>query len=345
MKHAKTDNNKLSILIADDDKQQRLLLQMLLEKQNCHIFLAADGEEALEIFEANPDIRLIITDLDMPKMDGFKLIHHIRQQQLRYAYIIVLTSMGEKRALLKALSEGADDFLTKPAMEEELHLRIKNGMRLLRQQSQDELIFALAKLSEYRSDETGCHLERVQRYTKILAMDLVDNNTELNISYSMAKEISRVSPLHDIGKVAIPDNILHKPGKLTADEFELMKKHAVFGGSILEEIYVKTQSPYLKIAYELTAYHHEKYNGTGYPAQLAGENIPLAARIMALADVYDALTSKRCYKNKMSHETARDIIVRERGEHFDPKVVDSFLRQEDVWLTVLEKFHDDSVTL
>jgi len=331
-------NNRLSILIVDDDAQQRLLLQMLLEKGNYDIFQAVDGKEALEIFSKNPSIRLIITDLDMPNMNGFELIKTIRGKQHRYTYIIVLTSIGNKTSLLSALSKGADDFLTKPAMEEELQLRIENGIRLLREQGQEELIVALAKLAEYRSDETGFHLERVQLYTHLLAIDLAEYCPELKITPTMAEEISRVSPLHDIGKVAIPDNILHKPGKLTREEFETMKTHAKLGGTILEEIYLKTESPYLQIAFELTAYHHEKYNGKGYPTQLAGEAIPVAARIMALADVYDALTSKRCYKEAFSHETARSIILEERGEHFDPKVVDSFLRQEDIWVSVRDKF-------
>jgi len=334
------NSDMLSILVADDDEHQRVLLQMLLEKEGYNLFLAEDGEEALKIYEANPSIRLVITDLEMPKMDGFGLVASIRQQQLRYTYIIVLTSIDDKESLISALSKGADDFLIKPAMEEELQLRIENGMRLLRQQSQDELILALAKLSEYRSDETGFHLERVQHYTHILAMDLSDHCPELKITHAIAEEIAKVSPLHDIGKVAIPDSILHKPGKLTKDEFNTMKKHAMIGGSILEEIFIKTKSPYLKIAFELTAYHHEKYNGTGYPSQIAGEDIPVAARIMALADVYDALTSERCYKKSFSHEAARNIIVQERGEHFDPKVVESFIRQEINWDSIRNKYQD-----
>lgn len=328
----------LSILLVDDDEQQRVLLEMLLAKEDYQLFQAEDGEKALEIFETNPSIRLIITDLDMPKKNGFELISSVRQHQIRYAYIIVLTAVGDKGSLFKALSKGADDFLTKPAMEEELQLRVKNGIRLLRQQSQEELIFALAKLSEYRSDETGFHLERVQLYTRLLAMYFTENCPELKITHTMADEIAKVSPLHDIGKVAIPDNILHKPDKLTAAEFEIIMTHAMVGGSLLKETYVKTRSPYLKIACEMATYHHERYNGKGYPAQLAGENIPLSARIMALADVYDALTSKRCYKESFPHEMAKEIIVRERGEQFDPKVVDAFLCQEDSWLAVRHKY-------
>lgn len=331
--------------MVDDDPQQCLLLQMLLEKEEYHVFLAGDGEEALEVFQANPSIRLIITDLAMPIKNGFELIQDLRKQQIRYAYIIVLTAVGDQGSLLKALAEGADDFLTKPAMEEELQLRIKNGLQLLEMQSHEELIFALAKLAEYRSNETGCHLERVRQYTSILAMDLADNSPELKITYAVAEEISKVSPLHDIGKVATPDHILHKTGKLTDEEFEIMKKHAMIGGSILEEIYLKNPSPYLQIAYEIASCHHEKYDGTGYPAQLAGDDIPVSARIMALADVYDALTSIRCYKSQMSHAEAREIIIKERGVHFDPRVVDAFLRQEHIWLTVLDNYIHDEVEL
>jgi len=329
-----------SILVVDDDPQQRMLLQMLLEKEGFAVVLAADGREALRLFESDPGIRMIIADLNMPVMGGIELIREIRHRQLRYAYLIVLTSSEDRAALLRALAEGADDFMTKPAMAEELRLRIENGLRVLQLEGQEELIFALAKLAEYRSDETGFHLERVRTYTQLLAMELAESCPEMGISSTMAEEIALVSPLHDIGKVAIADSILHKAGRFTAEEFETMKTHAMIGGSILKEIYLKTGSPYLQIAFEIAAYHHEQYNGAGYPNGLAGEEIPLAARIMALADVYDALTSKRCYREALSHERAKEMILARRGLHFDPRVVDAFLAQEDIWLTVQARLRD-----
>jgi len=332
---------RFSILVVDDEPQQRILLKMLLEKEGFSVVLAADGREALRQFETDPGIRMIIADLNMPIMGGIELIREIRRQQLRYAYVIVLTAAEDRAALLKALSEGADDFMTKPAMAEELQLRIENGLRVLQLEGQEELIFALAKLAEYRSDETGFHLERVRTYTHLLAMELVDSCPEMGVTSAMAEEIALVSPLHDIGKVAIGDSILHKPGKLTAEEFETMKSHAMIGGSILEEIYLKAGSPYLQIAFEIAAYHHEQYNGAGYPNGLSGEDIPLAARIMALADVYDALTSKRCYRDALSHERAREMILEKRGLHFDPRIVDAFLEQEDIWLTVQARLQDE----
>lgn len=333
---------KLSILLVDDDAAQLMLLRMLVEQQGHNVLTAQDGQEALEIFMQHPDIRLVVTDLDMPVMDGFELLRRLREQQTRYTYLIVLTSSEDKESVVRALNEGADDFLTKPAFNEELQLRIKSGIRLLKLESQDELILSMAKLSEYRSEETGFHLERVKCYTGILARELSEECPELNMSTSFAEEIAQVTPLHDIGKVATPDHILHKPGKLTDEEFEIMKDHAAIGGKMLLDIFAKTGSHYLKTASNIAMYHHEKFNGKGYPEGLKGLEIPICARIMALADIYDAMTSKRCYKDAYPHEKVKNIIVRERGQHLDPYVVDSFLRLEKEWVSIKERYQRES---
>lgn len=335
-----TMSTKNKILIVDDDSAQRMLLRMNLEQENYSVIEAENGAEALDILFSNSAIRLVITDLDMPVLDGFGFISKVRADAVSYCYIIVLTSSFGKESLLKALSLGADDYLTKPVYPEELRLRLRGGERLLRLENQEELILAMAKLAEYRSSETGFHLERVEQYVRLISHDIAENNPELGVSKSMAEEIARVSPLHDIGKVAIPDHILHKPGKLTDDEFELMKQHPVYGGQLLKDMYDKTASPYLRLAYEVTMFHHEKYNGMGYPCGMQGDDIPIAARIMAIADIYDAMTSKRCYKDPVSHDKAKAIIISEKGRHLDPVVVDSFLRNEDIWLTVKARFQD-----
>ncbi len=329
---------KLSILLVDDESAQLMLLQMLLVQEGYHVLTASNGQEALELFRKNPDIRLVVTDLNMPVMDGYELIQHIRKEQSRYIYMIVLTSNEGKKSVVKALNYGADDFLTKPALNEELQLRIQSGIRLLRLESHDELILSMAKLAEYRSEETGYHLERVQRYAWLLAKDIAENCPKFEMSVNFAEEISQVTPLHDIGKVATPDHILHKPGKLTDSEFEIMKDHAAIGGKMLLDIYAKTGSHYLKTASDVAMYHHEKFNGKGYPEGLKGDDIPVSARIMALADIYDAMTSKRCYKDEFSHDKVKTIIVEERGSHLDPDVVDSFLRLETQWLAIKEQF-------
>jgi len=314
---------------------------MCLEAEGYEVYEADSGYSAQQLMEKHSDFRIVITDLDMPELNGFDLIRKIRARELHYTYIIVLTSKNDEDSLVKALSRGADDYLSKPVNANELRLRIQGAIRVLRQETQEELILALAKLAEYRSDETGYHLERVQRYCRILAMDLCENCPELEIHIQFAEEIARVSPLHDIGKVAIPDNILHKPGQLTDAEFETMKTHAAIGGQILKDIYAKNGSPYLKVAYEVAMYHHERFNGTGYPEGLKGEEIPIAARIMTLADIYDAMATKRCYKDPFPHEMIKKIILEERNRQLDPVVVDAFLRQEDVWLTVRDRFAED----
>ncbi len=333
------DSNRL-ILVADDDAAQRLLLKMSLEQADYRTIEAASGKEALDLLTGKPEIRLIITDLNMPEMDGFELIRQIRQLEYRYTYIIVLTSNDEQKNLIRALRLGADDYLTKPVLSEELRLRLAGAARLLRLESQEALILSMAKLAEYRSRETGYHLERVRLYTKILATDLCEHHPEMGLTIQKATEISEVSTLHDLGKIAIPDHILHKPGRLEKEEFDIMKTHASLGGDILLELYEKTGSSYLKVGYEIARHHHEKWDGSGYPDKLQGDEIPVSARIMALADVYDAMSSKRCYKESYRHDAIKKIIAQESGSHFDPRVVKAFFRQEDIWISVYNRLKD-----
>ncbi len=333
-------NRTKKILVVDDDAGQRLLLQMALENRGYQVLTADNGEEASAIFEREPDIRLLISDLIMPRMDGLALTKRIRASERQYTYIIILTSSSDRKSVTRLLKAGADDFLFKPVVEDELFLRIKAGERLMRLESQEALIFTMAKLAEYRSHETGLHLERVRFYTRLLAQDLFNNHPELGLNAASAEEIARVSPLHDLGKISIPDNILHKPGRLTDEEFTIMKQHTVYGGNILLDLYEQTEDNYLMAAYQVAMYHHEKWDGTGYPQGLAGEEIPIEARIVALADVYDAISSQRCYKEAISHSQARTIILDGKGRHFDPMVVESFLRQEDIWIGIREKYAD-----
>ena len=209
----------------------------------------------------------------------------------------------------------------------------KQNSSLRMQQAQQMTIMSLVKLVEYRDVETGSHLERMMRYTEILAQDLSRQKIFRDyISDTYITDIVNSCLLHDIGKVGIPDSILKKPGKLTPEEFEVMKKHTLYGGDSLSEAEKKVQGrSFLNLSKEIAYYHHEWYNGQGYPFGLKGEMIPLSARIVAVADVYDALRSKRAYKGEMSHEDAAKIIVAETGTHFDALVVDSFLRQEELF--------------
>ncbi len=332
---------KPTVLILEDEQTQRHILRMQLEREGYTVLLAENGQLGMSIYRDNPGIRIVITDLMMPQMDGFEVVQTIRKEENHYTYIIVLTSLDDRESLLKALTLGADDYLHKPVIKEELFLRLQGAARLIRLEGQDELIFALAEMTAYRSGETGQHLSRVREYCSILADDIRKENPEQKLTKSMVNEISSVSVLHDIGKVGIPDKILHKPGRLTHDEFEVMKKHTTMGGKILMELYQKNGSNYLLLGHEIAIAHHEKWNGKGYPNGLQEEQIPIAARIMALADVFDALTSSRCYKDIYSFERAKSLIVEDEGTHFDKMVVQSYLRKEQEMQAVQKKFQTD----
>ncbi len=332
--------NREKILVVDDCGTQRELLKYTLDMEGFEVLTASNGIEALEIFDDHTNLRFVITDISMPEMDGYELVRKIRQKQVHYIYIIVVTGMDEEKAVIKALSYGANDFLSKPIRIEELNLRLKGGRQLLRLETQSELIFSMAKLADYRSEETGLHLDRVQEYTLILGLYLAANHPDMGVTISLAKEISKVSPLHDIGKVGIVDSILNKPGRLTDEEFEIMKEHTLIGGELISEIYVKTKSIPMRLAFEITMYHHERWNGEGYPAGLSGNGIPVAARITALADVYDALTTHRVYKKAFDHGKAKSIIMEEVGNHFDPRIVEAFLATESNFIELKEKLQD-----
>lgn len=324
------------VLVAEDESTQRRLLRAKLEREGYEVIEATDGLQALGIYLDDHAIRLVITDLNMPKMDGFQLIRALRENESRYTYIIVLTSMEDRDSLVKALDLGADDYLRKPVFQKELTLRLAGGRRLISIEGQDEVIMAMVKMAGARSGETGSHLDRVRAYSSILANDLVESNPHLQLKRNRAEDIARVSPLHDIGKVAIADEILNKPGSLTVEEMELMKTHAVIGGDLLLEMQERVgASTYLQLAYEVATYHHERWDGGGYPAGLQGDDIPLAARIVTLADVFDALTIERCYKDAFSYETAKAIVIEASGRHFDPIVVEAYLRHEQEWRNIL----------
>lgn len=332
--------HQMKVLIAEDSPSQRLQLRHNLETAGFEVLEADNGGEALKIFETTSDLHLVITDISMPVMDGYDLLRAIRRKQSSSVYVIMVTASKDRESLVKSFHLGANDFLTKPIFPQELLLRLRNGMHLHRLENQDELIFSMAKLADCRSPETGRHLERVRNFTRLLGRQLKKSYPDLGMTESVAADIARFSPLHDIGKVAIADNILKKQGKFTAEEFGLMKEHAKIGGDLIGTILRKNGSRSLRLAFELTMYHHEKWDGTGYPMGLSGRDIPIAARIMALADVYDALTSDRVYKKALSREEARSIIVSSEGSHFDPSLVAVFEILEDKFHQLREELHD-----
>jgi len=309
---------------------------------------------------------LILLDVDMPQMDGYEVCEHLKaDERLKDIPIIFVSAVFTRAAdKLKAFSLGAVDYVTKPFQAEEVYARVEAHLRLRRlqleverysheledlvrekveeiQSAQMTTIFALAKLAEYRDDDTGRHLERVAAYCRILAGDMRrDPKYAAVFTEQYVDNLSRAAPLHDIGKVAIPDAILLKPGKLSAEEFEEMKRHTTLGADTLRSVHAQYPgNAFLKMGIEIAESHHEKWDGSGYPQGLAGEAIPLAARIVAVADVYDAVRSKRSYKPARPHAAAREIIFESGGTHLDPAVVAAFAARADEFeavRTVLE---------
>jgi Response regulator containing a CheY-like receiver domain and an HD-GYP domain len=346
-------NLKATILVVDDTSSNIMLLSSLL-KENYRVKVATNGEKAIFIVQADPP-DLILLDIMMPGIDGYETCRRIKSEP-KYSDIpiIFLTAKSDDEDESKGLELGAVDYIIKPINPLILFSRIKTQLSL--KQARDSLkdnnkyleeevkrrikeieliqevsIAAMASLAETRDNETGKHIQRTQLYVKQLALEL--KNNELFKDYLTDKSIRLIvksTPLHDIGKVGIPDNILLKAGGLTKEEFEIMKTHTVIGKVAIEraEFVIDIPNTFFKYAKEIIYFHHEKWDGSGYPEKISGYEIPVSARIMAVADVYDALVTKRVYKEAFSHEMAVNIIKEDSGKHFDPIVVEAFLKLE-----------------
>ncbi|MBW2061628.1 MAG: response regulator [Deltaproteobacteria bacterium] len=333
----------MRILVVDDELVSRKKIDKLIQGLGHKTLVASDGCQGWEIFQ-NEKPRMVITDWVMPGMDGLSLIRKIREGEgSQYTYIIMVTSKEDVHDIVVGMNAGADDFITKPFVKAELAVRIGAGERILGFVVRDIVIFSLAKLAESRDPETGNHLERIRFYSKTLAETLAQsNNPALKINNQFIDNIFLSSPLHDIGKIGIPDYILLKPGRLDDKEFKVMKTHSIIGFETLNEALKRyPNADYLQMSAEIALSHHEKFDGTGYPNGLKGNEIPLSALIVALSDVYDALVHKRVYKTAYTHDLAKAIIIDEKGTHFDPSVVDAFLTCEEKFVEIFDRFKGD----
>ncbi|MDG2219796.1 MAG: response regulator [Rubripirellula sp.] len=329
-----------SILVVDDDPIAAEALRYTLTTFGYDVTVAGDGIEALAHVRTGK-FRIVISDVEMPEMSGIDLCREVRKRDAcGYTYMILLTGRCDTDSVVVGLNAGADDYIAKPFHPSELQMRIRTGERLLALESRDLMIFALAKLADRRDHETGGHLERIREYSRLLSLELAtDPEFSEEIDEVFIQLIYDTSPLHDIGKVGIPDRILLKPGRLTEDEFAIMAEHAQIGGDTLKavaEAYPK--AAFLQMAHQITISHHERWDGSGYPNGLAGRQIPLPGRIVAMADVYDALTSQRVYKSAYPHHVASKIIQEGSGSHFEPRIVEAFLTLEDEFLAVKEHY-------
>jgi len=330
----------MKILIVDDELVSRKKMEKLVKSLGHEPITAINGIEAIKLWKKNR-VSIIITDWLMPEMNGLELVQEIKKLQgSRYTYIIMVTSQESTDHLVTGIHAGADDFISKPFIKEELAVRLLAGERVLNFETRDIVIFSMAKLAEARDPETGNHLERIRHYSITLAETLVHmKKYTKEIDQLFIDNIFLTSPLHDIGKIGIPDFVLLKPGRFDDKEFGIMKKHCALGFEALNNALIKyPTAEYLKMSADIALSHHEKFDGTGYPNAIKEEKIPLAARIVALADVYDALVSKRIYKSAMPHDMAKSIILQEHSKHFDPCIIDAFMEAEDIFVETLEKY-------
>jgi putative two-component system response regulator len=355
---ATVHDQETKILLVDDNTTNLQILRDTLDGQGYKLLIAKNGQRALNIaHKAKPSI--ILLDIMMPEMDGYEVCHHLKAnpvtEHIPVIFITALTDAGDEA---KGLALGAVDYITKPINPELVRARVRNHLELKNYQdhlehlvlkrtqelarTQAVMIESLATLAEYRDPETGGHIKRTQNYVKALAVHLKDHpkfRNELNDEIIELLYLS--APLHDIGKVGVRDHILLKPGRLSDEEFREMKKHTIYGHEALQLTEQKLgKNTFLRYAREIAYTHQEKWDGTGYPQGLKGTEIPLGGRLMALADVYDALISKRVYKPPMPHEKAARILKEAQGTHFDPDIVDAFIELEDTFRNIALTFAD-----
>jgi putative two-component system response regulator len=357
---------KATVLVVDDTPDNLSLMSGLL-KDDYKVKVANNGEKALRIAASDTPPDLILLDIMMPGMDGYEVCRQLKSNQKTWDIpVIFLTAKSETEDEKRGLELGAVDYLTKPVSPPIVMARVKNHLALkasadfLRSKNdflenevakrtrevmaiQDVTILAMASLAETRDSDTGNHIRRTQFYVKALA-DHLRPHPRFNafLSESNITMLFKSAPLHDIGKVGIPDRILLKPGRFTPEEFDIMKSHTTLGRDAIKhaEDTLGLEVPFLSMAKEIAYYHQEKWDGLGYPEGIAGDDIPISARLMAVADVYDALISRRVYKEGMSHEKAVAIIVEGKGNHFDPDIVDAFIALQDDFQNIARRYAD-----
>ena len=321
-----------TLLIVDDEPLNLQVLKNILES-DYRLLFARDGERALQLArEERPD--LILLDVMMPGLSGHEVCLQLKADPMTEGMpVIFVTAMSDVEDEAKGFALGAVDYITKPVSPPIVKARVKNQLSLVRldelKKTRLAVVHRLGRAAEYKDNETGLHVIRMSLYSQTLARHM--GFTEVD-----AEELLNAAPMHDVGKIGIPDAILRKPGKLDPDEWAVMQTHAAIGAEIIGE----DGSTLLRLARSIALNHHEKWNGTGYPAGLKGEAIPLEARIVALADVFDALTTERPYKKAWSVEDAVALIQRERGEHFDPAVVDVFIECLPELLVIREQWQE-----
>jgi putative two-component system response regulator len=347
-----------NILVVDDTVENLALLTRMLKDCGYLARPVPNGRLALQAAaKQKPD--LILLDITMPEIDGYEVCRRLKADpQLAKIPVLFISALSQTSEKVKAFEVGGVDYITKPFQFDEVKARVETHLNLHKFQENLEvlvkdqvkeiidlqmgMIFGLAKLAEARDSDTGKHLERIQVLCRFFAGELSQQpqySTYIDSEY--CDRIFHASPLHDIGKVGIPDGVLLKPGKLDPEEFEIMQTHTIIGSNTLEEVKQRfPQNKFIDMGIKIARSHHEKWDGSGYPDHLKGEEIPLSARIMAIVDVYDAVRSKRIYKPPFDHLTTREIIIKASGTQFDPSLIDLFKKVEDQFREIWAELED-----
>ena len=357
-----------TILIVDDSPENLMVLTDLLSP-TYRVLAAQSGEKCLRIATGKTLPDLILLDIKMPGMDGYEVLKQLRTSpETSRIPVVLLTALADSQSEEYGLSLGAADYITKPIKPAIVQARVRTQLEakqardglqsqntaleaeVARRMTENDLIQqvsirALAHLAEIRDPETGNHILRTQGYVRLLANALASHPRFIDtLTPRYIDLLSRSAPLHDIGKVGIPDHVLLKPAKLTVEEWEVMRTHAKLGSDAIEEAERDIEQPlaFLTLAKEIAHWHHEKWDGSGYPDGLRGDEIPLSARLMALADVFDALINVRVYKAAMPYDEARALILSGTGQHFDPDVVTAFDNHFDQFVAIAERYTDEN---
>lgn len=351
--------DKQRILIVDDEEVNRTILEVMFG-ETYEVVQGENGQDAVDELEKNPDFVLVLLDVIMPVMDGFAVLEYMKQKGLIDRIpVILITSETVRDSEDKAYQYGIADVIHKPFYPDIVKRRSKNLIELYQNKANMEkrlkeqeiailaqekkirennefLIEALSSVVEFRSSESGDHVRRIKYFTRVLLKYLSKYFPEYGITPVQIEEITKASTLHDIGKIGIPDAILTKPGKLTQEEFEIMKTHTTIGCDMLATFQKGVEDEFYKYCYEICRHHHERWDGRGYPDHLAGEDIPISAQIVAIADVYDALVSPRVYKGSYTNDKAFDMIMNGECGQFSPDILECFKLAKEDFFNIME---------
>lgn len=337
---------KETILIVDDSALNRMVLIEILGKENYTFLEAENGQQAVELLDCHPEVDLLLLDITMPEIDGFGVLEAMNQYHwIEETPVIMISAEDSYTFVERAYDLGASDYITRPFDARVVCRRVSNTLMLYAKQKRlvqmvaeqvyekekvsNTMISILSHIVEFRNNESGLHVVHIRTITELLLRRLRKKTDRYPLTEADISLISTASALHDIGKINIPEQILNKPGRLTKEEFEIIKTHSAVGEHMLRQIPFNQNEPLVKVAREICRWHHERWDGRGYPDGLKGDEIPISAQVVSLADVYDALNSERCYKAAFDHDTALNMIVNGECGAFNPLLLECLMDGAD----------------